>query len=116
MGFGSVVSRPRPFGFFELRDLGIQSIPLNFLNPVPGTPLQDAGTIPPREALRIIALYRFLLPQTEIKVANSFAWRDGSYLIQHMGRLAEGFVISEVNPVSAIWRGVREHYDQPSLQ
>lgn len=54
----------------ELRQLDINSIPLNFLNPVPGTPLQDAGILPPREALRIIALYRFLLPQAEIKVAG----------------------------------------------
>jgi biotin synthase len=55
---------------FELKNLGINSVPLNFLNPVPGTPLEDAGTVPPREALRIIALYRFILPQAEIKVAG----------------------------------------------
>lgn len=75
---------------FELRTLGIQSIPLNFLNPVPGTPLQDAGTIPPREALRIIALYRFLLPQTEIKVAGGreVTFRDMQSWIFHAGASA----------------------------
>jgi len=54
----------------ELRALGITSIPLNFINPVPGTPLEHAATVPPRDALRSIAIFRFVLPQTEIKVAG----------------------------------------------
>jgi biotin synthase len=75
---------------FELRDLGIKSVPLNFLNPMPGTPLQDAGTIPPREALRIIALYRFILPQAEIKIAGGreVTFRDMQSWIFHAGASA----------------------------
>jgi biotin synthase len=75
---------------FELRDLGINSVPLNFLNPVPGTPLQHAGTVPPREALRIIALYRFLLPQAEIKIAGGreVTFRDMQSWIFHAGASA----------------------------
>jgi len=75
---------------FELRNLGIQSVPLNFLNPVPGTPLQDAGTVPPREALRIIALYRFILPQAEIKIAGGreVTFRDMQSWIFHAGASA----------------------------
>jgi biotin synthase len=54
----------------ELRDLAVDSVPINFLNPVPGTPLGDRELLPPREALRIVALYRFLLPDKEIKVCG----------------------------------------------
>ena len=54
----------------ELRGLGVDSVPINFLNPVPGTPLGGRPLLPPTEALRIIALYRFLLPDKEIKVCG----------------------------------------------
>lgn len=54
----------------ELRGLGVGSVPINFLNPVPGTPLGARPLLPPAEALRIIALYRFLLPDREIKVCG----------------------------------------------
>jgi len=54
----------------QLQQLEIKSIPLNFLNPVAGTPLENAQPIPPRDILRIIALFRFTNPTAEIKVAG----------------------------------------------
>ena len=54
----------------ELRRLGVDTVPMNFLHPIPGTPLGDAEPLCPREILRIIALYRFILPQTNLKVAG----------------------------------------------
>jgi len=54
----------------EIRDLGIQSIPLNFLNPCPGTPLENMPPLPPREILRIIAMFRLTIPTAQIKVAG----------------------------------------------
>lgn len=54
----------------ELRELGVDSVPINFLNPTPGTPLGERPLLPPREALRIVALYRFVLPTGEIKVCG----------------------------------------------
>jgi len=54
----------------QLQHLGIKSVPLNFLNPVPGTPLENAESIPPRDILRIIAIFRFVLPTAQIKVAG----------------------------------------------
>lgn len=53
-----------------LRELDVDAIPLNFLHPIPGTPLETAGPLPPREILKIIALFRFILPKKEIKVAG----------------------------------------------
>lgn len=55
----------------ELRDLGVDSVPLNFLNPIPGTAAYGRWPLlPPLEALKIIALFRFLLPDRDIKVAG----------------------------------------------
>jgi len=54
----------------QLRELGVDAVPINFLNPIPGTPLGGRALLPAREALRIVALYRFLLPDREIKVCG----------------------------------------------
>jgi biotin synthase len=55
---------------FTLRDLNVDSIPLNFLNPVAGTPAEDYSLLPPLEILKIIALFRFVLPQKDIRVCG----------------------------------------------
>lgn len=54
----------------ELRELGVDMVPLNFLHPIPGTPLGTMPPLAPREILRIVALYRFLLPKAQLKVAG----------------------------------------------
>jgi len=54
----------------HLRELDVDSVPINFLNPVAGTPLGDRPLLAPREALRVVAVYRFLLPTREIKVCG----------------------------------------------
>jgi biotin synthase len=55
---------------FELKRLGVDMMPLNFLHPIEGTPLGNMKTLRPKEILRIVALYRFILPQNHIKVAG----------------------------------------------
>ncbi|PQO34262.1 biotin synthase BioB [Bremerella cremea] len=55
----------------ELRDLGVHSIPVNFLNPIDGTPLQGLGKdLTPRQCLRILAVYRFANPTSELRIAG----------------------------------------------
>ena len=54
----------------ELRALGIRSVPINILNPIPGTPLADAVPLSLSEVKRIVALYRFLLPDAVIRLAG----------------------------------------------
>ncbi|GAB4387801.1 MAG: biotin synthase BioB [Thermodesulfovibrionales bacterium] len=54
----------------ELRGLGADSVPVNFLVPVRGTPLGDEEPLGPLEALRIISLMRFMLPDREIRVCG----------------------------------------------
>lgn len=53
-----------------LRELGVDSIPLNFLNPVAGTRLEAANNLTPLECLTIIAVYRFLLPDRRLSVCG----------------------------------------------
>lgn len=53
-----------------LRRLKVTSVPLNFLIPIPGTPLEGRQDLNPRQCLRILCLYRLLLPAQEIRIAG----------------------------------------------
>lgn len=55
---------------FHLRDLGVQSIPVNFLNPIDGTPLAERQDINPRDCLRALTMFRFVNPDREIRIAG----------------------------------------------
>jgi len=54
----------------ELAALGIERVPLNFLHPIPGTPLESREVLSAREALRIIAVFRLMLPRSLIQVCG----------------------------------------------
>jgi len=53
-----------------LRDLGVHSIPVNFLNPIDGTPLAGRWDLNPRYCLKALALYRLACPDREIRIAG----------------------------------------------
>lgn len=55
---------------FALRELGADSIPINFLHAIEGTPLAGAGRTPALFALKVLALFRFVCPDKEIRVAG----------------------------------------------
>ena len=52
---------------FDLRELDIYSIPINVLTPIKGTPLENVTPITPIEVLKVIAIYRFILPKSYIR-------------------------------------------------
>lgn len=54
----------------SLRELGVRSVPVNFLIPIPGTPFENLSSLDPRRCLRVLALYRLLLPSQEIRIAG----------------------------------------------
>ncbi|MEL6342537.1 MAG: biotin synthase BioB [Myxococcota bacterium] len=54
----------------DLRDLDVDSVPINFLNPRPGTPLADQKDLTPMDGLKIIALYRLVMPTKDIIVCG----------------------------------------------
>ncbi|HWR38441.1 MAG TPA: biotin synthase BioB [Patescibacteria group bacterium] len=67
---------------FDLKALGIRSIPVNILNPIPGTALEKALPLTANEVRRVIAIYRFILPDAAIRLAG------GRGLLPDKGRAA----------------------------
>ncbi len=53
-----------------LREVGVDSLPVNFLCPVPGTPLGSRSPLAPWEALRVVALARLMHPEQEIIICG----------------------------------------------
>lgn len=53
-----------------LRALDVDSVPVNILNPIAGTPLEKSPTLTPVEILCSIAIFRFILPQKDIKLCG----------------------------------------------
>lgn len=55
---------------FALRELGSDSVPVNFLIPFEGTPLAKEWNLSPQRCLRILAMVRFVNPDTEVRIAG----------------------------------------------
>lgn len=55
---------------FALKEIGVDSVPINFFTPIKGTPLGNGEVLSPLEALKIIAIYRLILPECEIRVCG----------------------------------------------
>ena len=55
---------------FSLKELDIDSVPINFLIPVKGTALAHRKHLHPFDALKIVSLYRFILPRKEIRICG----------------------------------------------
>lgn len=55
---------------FTLRDLEIKSVPVNMLNPIPGTPFEHNPVLTQDDMRRIVAVYRFILPDASIRLAG----------------------------------------------
>ena len=55
---------------YSLKEIGAQVVPINILNPIPGTPFGQREPLSPLEILKSIACFRFILPRQEIKVAG----------------------------------------------
>ncbi|MBI5674377.1 MAG: biotin synthase BioB [Nitrospirae bacterium] len=55
---------------FAIRDTGADSVPINFLSPIAGTPMGNSQTLSPMEALKIVAIYRIIMPDREIRICG----------------------------------------------
>jgi len=101
-----------------LRELEVDSVPVNFLNPVPGTPLQDRPLLSPEEALRCVALLRITLPDRDIVIcggreatlgnSQSRVFRAGAN-----GLMVGDYLTTQGEATDADMRMLREHGLEP---
>lgn len=84
-GLGETLEQRVDFAF-ELAALGPCEVPINFLDPRPGTPLADQPVLSPREALQAIALFRLVPPSAWLRLAGGRERVLGE--LQSMGLLA----------------------------
>ncbi len=59
---------------FSLRELDVDSVPINMLNPIPGTYFEHQEPMKEDEFLRTVAIFRFVLPDTFIRLAAGRAF------------------------------------------
>jgi biotin synthase len=71
---------------FSLRELEVESIPVNFYHPIPGPPLAHLCSLNPRYCLKALAMFRFVNPTREIRMAGGRELHLGS--MQAMGLYA----------------------------
>jgi biotin synthase len=55
---------------FALRELEVESIPVNFLNAIDGTPLENNDRLNPRYCLKVLAMFRFANPSRELRISG----------------------------------------------
>ena len=54
----------------RLAEMGVASIPINFLHPIDGTPMESQEELDPRYCLKVLAMFRLTNPETEIRIAG----------------------------------------------
>ena len=55
---------------YALRDLQVDSLPVNFLHPIPGTPMESHRYLTPLRCLKVLCLFRFLNPKSDLRAAG----------------------------------------------
>ena len=69
IGMGETMEQRLDFAF-ELAELGVDSVPVNILDPIPGTPLENTPLISEEDIIRTAAMFRLILPQKSIRFAG----------------------------------------------
>jgi biotin synthase len=97
---------------FRLRELEVPSIPVNFLIPIDGNPLQADGSLTPERCLRTLALARFVNPRAEIRAAGG---REGHLrsleplaLYPANSLFVEGYLTTRGDAVADTYRMIRD--------
>lgn len=97
---------------FKLRELRVPSIPVNFLIPIEGNPVQKDGSLTPERCLRALCMFRFVNPRAEIRAAGG---REGH--LRSLGALAlypanslfvEGYLTTRGNSIRETYRMIRD--------
>jgi len=95
-----------------LRDLEVESIPLNFLIDIEGTPLARSHSLTPRYCLKALAMFRFVNPSSELRIAGGRELHLGS--LQPLGLYAANsifvgdYLTTKGQPPEADYRMIEE--------
>jgi len=96
-----------------LRELDVDSVPLNFLNPIPGTRLEGAEFITPFDCLTTIALYRLILPAKKISVCggrekNLRDLQSWMFLAGASGAMIGNYLTTSGRPPEQDWQMLKD--------
>jgi biotin synthase len=95
-----------------LRELGVESIPINFLNPIDGTPLAGRRDLNPRYCLKVLAMFRLVNPTSELRIAGGRELHLGS--MQALGLYAANsifvgdYLTTKGQPAEADFQMIRD--------
>ena len=92
MGMGETPSQRLDLAF-TLADLGVDCVPINILDPRPGTPLEGSPPVEPMEILKTVALFRLILPKATIKIAGGREKNLGDFQGTVLRSGANGMII-----------------------
>ena len=96
-----------------LADLDVHSIPVNFLTPIPGTPLENAAGLSPAEALAVVALFRLLQPRRDIVICGGRTrtlgeWENSLFLAGANGLMVGDYLTTRGNALDRDMAMLRE--------
>jgi biotin synthase len=95
-----------------LRDVKPDSIPLNMLNPVSGTPMADCDHLTPQRCLKVLCLFRFLHPRTEIRIAGGREHNLRSLqplaLYPADSLFVNGYLTTPGSPAPEVWKMIED--------
>jgi biotin synthase len=95
-----------------LRDVKPDSIPLNLLNPVAGTPLANCNHLTPQRCLMVLCLFRFLHPKTEIRIAGGREHNLRSLqplaLYPADSLFVNGYLTTPGSPAPEVWKMIED--------
>jgi biotin synthase len=90
---------------FELKPYHLRCLPINILNPRPGTPLETRPAVDPAEIIKTIAVFRFIHPHANIKLAGGRELNLGVYFQEKAlrggvnGFVVGGYLTTTGNPL-----------------
>jgi len=97
---------------FALREVKPDSIPMNFLHPAEGTPMQEQKNLTPQRCLKVLCLFRFLHPRTELRVAGGreFNLRSLQALALYPADslFVGGYLTTPGMPAAEAWRMIED--------
>lgn len=97
---------------FALRELRPDSIPLNSLHPAEGTPLEQCRDLTPMRCLKVLCLFRFLHPRTELRVAggreHNLRWLQPMALFPADSVFVNGYLTTPGQPAPDVWKMIED--------